>query len=320
MANLLGLPKNVFETPSHPIAELFPLMADEDLQALAGDIKRDGMHYPIIIYDGKVLDGRNRLKACKLAGVVPHFHLFNAREDDPLRFVVSANLHRRHLTQEQKREVIAAVLKQDPKRSNRQVAEQTKADHKTVGTVRREMEATGEIPQTEKTKGKDGRERRQKAATARRVKASEEAKENRRRAQEQARRSRDAGNGEDQAEAKRQREEAKKPELRQYLVDMTGSIEGRTENLGTVDADAWGHFVKDSPGVVPRLLAASEALTALLKKAAGSMADSPLFQPRTREDVLRLIRACIQILKQPEVKRQTTLALDHLGKIEKLLS
>jgi hypothetical protein len=55
--------------------------------------------------------------------------------------------------------VIAALLKASPAKSNRQVAEQAKADHKTVGAVRQELESTGEIPQLERTKGKDGKKR-----------------------------------------------------------------------------------------------------------------------------------------------------------------
>jgi hypothetical protein len=60
--------------------------------------------------------------------------------------VLSTNLYRRHLTAEQKRELIRKVLKTDPKQSDRRVATQTKADHKTVGAVREKLERRGEIP------------------------------------------------------------------------------------------------------------------------------------------------------------------------------
>ena len=65
---------------------------------------------------------------------------------DPYAYVISANVHRRHLTAEQKREIIAAVLKAQPSKSNRTIAKQTKVDHKTVGAVREKLEAGGEIP------------------------------------------------------------------------------------------------------------------------------------------------------------------------------
>ena len=60
--------------------------------------------------------------------------------------VVSLNLHRRHLTAEQKRELIAKLLKAKPEQSNRTIAKQVKADHKTVAASRLKLESTGELP------------------------------------------------------------------------------------------------------------------------------------------------------------------------------
>ena len=56
------------------------------------------------------------------------------RRLDPYEYVLSANIHRRHLTAEQKREIIAKVLKAQPEKSNRTIAKQMKVDHKTVGS------------------------------------------------------------------------------------------------------------------------------------------------------------------------------------------
>ena len=72
---------------------------------------------------------------------------------------MSANIHRRHLTAEQKRESIAKVLKAQPSKSNRTIAKQAKVDDKTVAVVRGKLEATAEIPQLTKTVGKDGKAR-----------------------------------------------------------------------------------------------------------------------------------------------------------------
>jgi hypothetical protein len=156
--DLLGLPADVFTTPPHPAAELFPLMPDEELQELAADIKKNGLNYRILVSDGMILDGRNRLRACKLAGVEPRFTPVDPDEaGGAVSFVLSCNLHRRHLTAGQRREVIAAVLKQDPGRSDRRVAAQTKADHKTVGAVRARLEARGEIPHVEARDDSKGR-------------------------------------------------------------------------------------------------------------------------------------------------------------------
>ena len=72
---------------------------------------------------------------------------------------MSANIHRRHLTAEQKSESIAKVLKAQPSKSNRTIAKQAKVDDKTVAVVRGKLEATAEIPQLTKTVGADGKAR-----------------------------------------------------------------------------------------------------------------------------------------------------------------
>jgi hypothetical protein len=95
---------------AHPAADLFPMMTDEEVGALAVDIKTNGQRQPIILFedgsDRLVLDGRNRLRACSIAGVEPTFIGFSG---DPFALVVSANLHRRHLNESQ-RGMIAAKL------------------------------------------------------------------------------------------------------------------------------------------------------------------------------------------------------------------
>jgi hypothetical protein len=150
----------------HPAAGLFPMMAEDELRDLAADIKKNGQREPIYVYKCQVLDGRNRRRACAVAGVRPYYEWLNAPDqdlDDPLAFVLSKNLHRRHLTAEQRREIVSRLLKDRPGRSNRQVASQVGVDHKTVGAVRKQLETTGEIPQLDKTEGKDGKARRRPA-------------------------------------------------------------------------------------------------------------------------------------------------------------
>ena len=91
----------------HPYADIFPLLEGEAFDALVADIKANGLMEPIAIHEDMVLDGRNRLRACKAAGVEPEFMRFDG--DDPLAFVLSMNLHRRHLKESQ-RGMIAARL------------------------------------------------------------------------------------------------------------------------------------------------------------------------------------------------------------------
>jgi hypothetical protein len=84
----------------HPAAEIFPLMTDDELAGLADDIKANGLRNPILVdSEGRVVDGRCRLAACKIAGVDPTFAELNG--DDPLTVVVSLNVHRRNLTKGQ---------------------------------------------------------------------------------------------------------------------------------------------------------------------------------------------------------------------------
>ena len=81
---------------AHRLANHFPMMDAAELDALADDIRKNGLRQPIVKWQGRVLDGRNRLAACQKAGVKPRFETFKGK--DPLGFVLSQNLERRHLT------------------------------------------------------------------------------------------------------------------------------------------------------------------------------------------------------------------------------
>ena len=91
----------------HEIANIFPLMADTELESLITDIKTNGLIEPICLYDGKILDGRNRYVACQRAEIEPRFTRYT--KDNPLGFVISLNLKRRHLNESQ-RAVVASRL------------------------------------------------------------------------------------------------------------------------------------------------------------------------------------------------------------------
>jgi ParB-like chromosome segregation protein Spo0J len=95
----------------HPLCDLFPAMTDSELQDLANDIKANGQHETIVTLDGMILDGRNRFNACELVNVTPRLITFKGK--DPLAFVLSKNLHRRHLSESQ-RGMIAARLATNP--------------------------------------------------------------------------------------------------------------------------------------------------------------------------------------------------------------
>lgn len=107
---------------SHEYADLFPMLGEAELSELALSIKSNGLREPVVLLGGKVLDGRNRLRACGIAGIEPRFtDLPNGA--DPLQFVLDHNLHRRHLNESQRamvgarlKEIFAAEAKERQKR------------------------------------------------------------------------------------------------------------------------------------------------------------------------------------------------------------
>jgi uncharacterized coiled-coil DUF342 family protein len=93
----------------HPFAEVFPLLPDAELKELAEDIKSFGLREPIWLYQGQILDGRNRWLACQRAHVEPQYRTFRGTDAGALALVVSANLKRRQLTVEQRAMAAARI-------------------------------------------------------------------------------------------------------------------------------------------------------------------------------------------------------------------
>src|SRR6267154_2252272 len=135
----------------HPAAGLFPMMSGAELDELSADIAKNGLQHPVVRLGNQLLDGRNRVVAiARIADEKRRKELQRESGDtmalleasgrgersksdgtkcinhvslrDPYAYVVSANLHRRHLDAEAKREVIAALVKAQPEKSNRQIA------------------------------------------------------------------------------------------------------------------------------------------------------------------------------------------------------
>jgi len=79
----------------HPIADVWPMMEEDKLRELADDIRKNGQLVPVWLYDGKILDGRNRWAACKIAGVEPKTKDYTG--DEPTAFAVAMNDRRRHM-------------------------------------------------------------------------------------------------------------------------------------------------------------------------------------------------------------------------------
>jgi len=95
-------------------------MEGEEFDALVADIKANGLHDPIIELGNAILDGRNRYRACLAAGIPIRTEEFIG--GDPLGYVLSVNLHRRHLNESQ-RAMVAAKLATMPRGRPRKNAE-----------------------------------------------------------------------------------------------------------------------------------------------------------------------------------------------------
>src|SRR5437588_3257177 len=124
----------------HPAADLFPIMSDAELDELASDIAKHGLYQAIAYQGDELLDGRNRLAAIhrikdeKRRNDLLGFVASTKRAlqvSDPIAYVISANVRRRHLSAEQKRDLIAALLKDNPGRSDRATAQLATASHPT---------------------------------------------------------------------------------------------------------------------------------------------------------------------------------------------
>ena len=118
----------------HAIANVFPMLEEAELSSLAADIKANGLKTPIVTYEGDILDGRNRFRACQKAGVTPSYTSFQGDRQAALSHVWSLNFQRRHLNSSQ-----AAIA--DAKRS--QLDSEYRKQIETVVEAKRERPANG---------------------------------------------------------------------------------------------------------------------------------------------------------------------------------
>lgn len=92
----------------HKYAEYFPALEGEEFNLLVEDIKKNGQVEAIVTYRGEILDGANRYRACRAAGVEPKYQEYTG--DDPLGHVVSLNVRRRHMDVSQRAMLATEML------------------------------------------------------------------------------------------------------------------------------------------------------------------------------------------------------------------
>ncbi|MGH3936444.1 MAG: ParB/RepB/Spo0J family partition protein [Pseudonocardiaceae bacterium] len=116
--------------PVHPVADLFPMLPNDELKELAADITERGLLQPIVLdAEGRILDGRNRYAACQLAGVEPTFTTYDGT--DPDGYALAVNIARRHLSKGQQAMIASRGVRNfSAPRSNRELARTFGVDEK----------------------------------------------------------------------------------------------------------------------------------------------------------------------------------------------
>lgn len=128
--------------------QVMPPLSDSDFESLKQDILERGVLVPVEYdEDGNILDGHHRVQACEELGIVdwPKFVRKGLNEAEKFTHARQLNIARRHLNQEQKRELIADQLKDTPSISNRAIASRLGVSHPTVANVRQELEDNGDV-------------------------------------------------------------------------------------------------------------------------------------------------------------------------------
>lgn len=140
---------------NHPLSSMFRDLNEAEFEALKNDISEQGQIQDIILHAGKILDGR--YKACRELNIEPEFTELQGTEAQAVELVISLNLHRRHITNQEKRAVVENVLQKYPSLSNRAIARMTDSSHTHVGELREELEAKHQLEAVAKTIGKGGK-------------------------------------------------------------------------------------------------------------------------------------------------------------------
>jgi hypothetical protein len=148
MSNVAKLPVNEFVYVAHPLANTFPMIQGREFEELKADIARHGILEPIRLYQGMILDGRNRYKAATEAGhtfIAKDFVQWEGTLTEAEAWVISTNFRRRQLTNAQKQEVIQLMISKNPTLGDREIARLCGVSHSTVGVARERLANSPEV-------------------------------------------------------------------------------------------------------------------------------------------------------------------------------
>lgn len=139
---------------------MLPEITPDEYEALKESIGAHGQIYPILYgSDGVLVDGRNRLKACRELQIDPKTRTLELPSDQLQSLALAVNVARRHLTAGARRGIAKAALLSDASRSDREIAAAAGVAPNTVKAVRAELESTAQIAQSTTRVGADGKTR-----------------------------------------------------------------------------------------------------------------------------------------------------------------
>ena len=140
--------------------QVMPDMAQDEYDALKEDIAERGVMVPLEFDEnGNVLDGHHRLKICAELGIddYPKIIRTGMSETEKWTHARKLNMARRHLTREQRREMMRNQIKDTPELSDRQIAKMLGVSHSTVGILRSELVESGQVDESTTSVGSDGK-------------------------------------------------------------------------------------------------------------------------------------------------------------------
>jgi hypothetical protein len=140
---------------AHPLANMFPMIEGNAFEELKRDISAQGILEPIRLYQGMILDGRNRYAAGKAVEhefTLADFVQWEGTPGEAEAWVISTNLHRRQLTTKQKQDLITQMVRKNPTLSDREIARQIGVSNSTVGAARDRLVNSPEVRRYEQFK------------------------------------------------------------------------------------------------------------------------------------------------------------------------